>query len=87
METKAAILGSTASSIAEKHLVSVEVLKDKAAKLGISNVEVLEELASVISKKAAVSAPDSGRTTGGSVDLSKMSAGEMIRRGLEKRNK
>jgi vacuolar-type H+-ATPase subunit I/STV1 len=86
-ETRAAIFGNTASTIAEKHGVSAEVLKDKAARLGISSLEALEELASVMPKKAAVTAPDSGRTTGGSADLSKMSAGDLIKRGLEKRNK
>lgn len=71
--------------IAGKNGVSAEVLKDKAAKLKITDENGIEELALVMPKKTDVLPPDSGKTAGGGIDLDGMSPSEKIAYGL--RNK
>lgn len=74
------------NTIAERNNVSAELLKDKAAKLGVKDEAGINELALVMPKKANIPAPDSGKNVGG-VDLSKLSPEEKFRRGREAQKK
>ena len=83
-EAKTTRFESSVTSIADKHNVSAEALKAKAAKLGITDLEAINELAEVMPKKAVVATPDSGKTTGGSITAN-MSPRELIAAGLNKK--
>jgi hypothetical protein len=72
------------SGIAEKNNVSVNVLKDWAAKRGITDLGLIEDYASVMPKKTVVITPDSGKNAGGGEDISRLSPRELISRGLNK---
>ena len=72
------------SAAATKAGVSAELLRAKAAKLGVTTAEGLEELAGVMDTKAASEKHDSGANAGGE-DISKLSARELIQRGLSKK--
>ena len=57
------------NTLATKHGVSAEVLKSKATKFGITDMTAIEELAEVMPKKIVAEKPDSGKTTGGTSQL------------------
>ena len=84
-EAKATRFEVSVMSLAEKHGVSAEVLKAKAFELAITTAEGIAKLAEILPKKTIVPVPDSGKTTGGGEDLSKLSAMELITRGLNKK--
>jgi len=65
LTSRATALEMTVFTIAEKNGVSAELLKDKAARLKITDEAGLNEIASVMPKKAEVHEVDSGKTTGG----------------------
>lgn len=74
----------TVSTIAERNNVSAELLKDKAAKLKVTDEVGINELALVMPKKAAPGTPDSGKNVGGGgIDFKNMSPAEKIRYGQE----
>ncbi len=80
-ETKATKFEVAVFTLAEKYGVSADVLKDKAAKLNITDMEAVEELASVMPKKTVIEEPDSGKTAGGGIVLEK--ARDKINAGFE----
>jgi hypothetical protein len=73
------------SGVAEKNNVSGNVLKDWAAKRGITDLGLIEDYASVMPKKTVVIIPDSGKNAGGGEDISRLSPRELISRGLNKK--
>jgi DNA repair exonuclease SbcCD ATPase subunit len=80
-------LENTINTIAKEKNVDIEVLRDKVAKLNITDVTSISEIASIMPKIKDVPKPDSGKNTGAGVDISKMSSRELITEGLKKINK
>jgi len=85
-EAKAIRFELALNGAADKHGVSLEVLKAKAERLGVATPDGIEELAAVLPKKIIMPVPDSGKGTGGE-DASKLSPEEKFRRGVEKEKK
>ena len=84
-KAEAAELSTDISEIATKHEVDAGKLKALAEKLGITDLEQVEELAKATSAKEA-SGPDNGRTMGGGVDWRKLPPGDKVRLGLDKKS-
>jgi len=63
-EAKAIRFELALNGAAEKHAVSLEILKAKAEKLGVTTPDGIEELAAVLPKKIIMPVPDSGKGMG-----------------------
>jgi hypothetical protein len=84
-EAKISKFEMAVTGIAEKNNVSVNLLKDWAAKRNITDLALIEDYASVMPKKTVVITPDSGKNAGGGEDMSRLSPRELISRGLNKK--